>query len=171
MNENFIIKHDFTFTEYLGVTFYLMFRMKVIKRLLIFLIIIGILSGLLTITMARQTTGILLPVLARMLLLPLSLVLFLCLFTTLVTLVLYIFKPGIFKGGQYIFNHWGMQRTGGGIDISFPWSKFLKYHESSRFIFLYLNEKVTYVVQKRRFKSPGELEAFKGFIADRMAKG
>ena len=47
MQENYIVNQEFTFGEYLTIIYLQTFRMKIVRRLFIFLTILGLLSAIL----------------------------------------------------------------------------------------------------------------------------
>ena len=170
MKDEFIIKYDFTLAEYLSMNYQAMFRIKLTRGLLTFVTLVGIFGAVIQALLPGTGKGSLLSTYGRFLFLPVFLLLFLFIFIGLASLVLFKLKPHFFKGQQYIFNHWGMQKTGPDKDFSAQWSRFISYRESSGFIFLYLDEKNAYPVQKRMFSSEAELESFRQFIKEKLGK-
>jgi len=170
MTDSFLIKQQFTLLEYLSASFYLMARLKIIKRLFLICSIFSLLSGILDFTLSEQNTMSLLFAILKAFYLPVFLILFFGIGMTIFSIVLYKLKPKVFKGTEYKFNHWGMEKTGSDIDTPVSWSKIIKYNESSKFIFLFLNNNHAHIVQKRMFDNSIDLENFKDFIETRIQR-
>jgi hypothetical protein len=169
MDDNFTVKQEMKIIEFLGAVYFQTPRMKVIKRFFLLILFVGLLLALLDII--RLFLGDTLPwyqIIIDFLEIPLFIVLFLFVFMTLGAILLRMLRPNHFKNVTYHFTHWGMEKIGKGIDFTRPWNKFLKYHESSHFIFLFISENDAHIIQKRMFADEEELESFKKFISGRV---
>ena len=85
----------------------------------------------------------------------------------IISVFIFIFYPNAVKNITYTFTHWGMEKTGA-KECTRQWSKFLKYHESKNFIFLYIDENNAHVIQKRMFNNSDELENFIFFAKEKI---
>jgi len=144
--------------------------MKIIKRLFIFLTIVSLLNAILNSVVSPNKKVIWHVVVGQFILLPAFLFMFLIVVGALITFLLMTLKPKLFSKTTLIFTHWGMEKTGEIINYSTPWSKFIKYKETKNYIFLYISDKESHVVQKRMFKESEELEHFKNFISELIGR-
>lgn len=79
-----------------------------------------------------------------------------------------ILRPNHFKNVTYHFNHWGMVKTGNGINIDRPWKGFCKFQESKNYFFLYITQNDAHVIQKKMLKSKEEIEDFRQLIFEHI---
>ena len=70
MIEIFSIPQDFTLSEYLNATFYITARMKVFKRLFLFLRLVSLLSAVIDIAAQKLTTSVFIFAMLKLFLLP-----------------------------------------------------------------------------------------------------
>ena len=167
MQDTYIISQEFTFLEYLGILYDQLLRMKIVKRLFIFAIIVGLLNAILN-TLPIAGKIIWYVAIGQFLLLPFFLIMFFIIVGALITFLLMILKPKLFTKIKITFTHWGMEKKGDTINYSSPWSKFIKYKETKKYFFLYISDKEPHLVQKRMFESKTQLENFRIFISDRI---
>ena len=55
MRENYTLPQELTFVEYLRATIYISLRMKIVKRIFLFAVAIGILGGILNTVLSEKT--------------------------------------------------------------------------------------------------------------------
>lgn len=166
MTETFTFKETKTFKEYSSITIYQTFRKKIVKRILIFLIIVSILRVILEFALGNNLKWYM--VIFNLLLAPVFLVAFIYVVGFLVTILFMKIKPAAFRNITTQFTHWGMERTGEEFQISVPWSKFLKYRESKKFILLYITDDDSFIIQKKAFDSNEQLEDFRHLISEKI---
>ena len=168
MNDQFAIRCDFSFPEYLRMNFGSMIRMKMLRSLFYILTGVSVLRVLLEWGLVSDSKINIFHAFVKLLMLPGFLLLFLLVFTILFSLFIFKLKPHWVKGNQYLFNNWGLEKTGAGKDFSAQWGRFIKYRESSRFIFLYINDNISFPIQKRMFDNEDQLQSFRQFIEKKI---
>lgn len=168
LSDTFTVKLEMNIFEFCSAMYFQMSKMKMIKRLFLLSLIIGILNGLLD--AAGPGTHVLLwyQILLKVLFPPVFILLFFVVFGTLGAILLLLLKSNLFNNVTYYFTHWGMEKDGKGFSITMQWSKFLKFTESTHFIFLYISENDAHIVQKRMFNNKAELERFRQFILEQI---
>ena len=167
MEETFNIKQDFNLGEYLIATFYVTAKMKMVRRIFLVGTVIGFLNAILDTALSPNGKSVFF-IVWKLLFLPLFLFLFFSVGIIILSLIIYKLKPQFFKGLNYRFNHWGMEKFGNNVDVSIPWSQFLKYYESKNFIYFFINNNHSHIVQKRMFDSTIELDNFRNFISKKI---
>ena len=167
MQETYKINQEFTFLDFLNISYYQAFRMKIFKRIFIFLIVVGLLNAILNSVLIPKKI-IWYMVVWQFLFLPLFLFMFIIIVGALITIIVMKLKPKLFTKTTLTFTHWGMEKTGEIINYSAPWSKFFKYKETKKYLFLYITDKESHGVQKRMFADNTQLENFKQFISERI---
>jgi hypothetical protein len=166
--ETFTVSEKLTLREYLAANLFVAARMKMIRKIILFGFIIGLLNASLDLTSPANNNENLLFIILKFLFVPLFLFLFFSIGIILLCVLIYKFKPLVFQGASYRFNHWGMEKSGDTLNLSAPWSQFKKHQENSAFLFLYTTETNAYIIQKRMFCNVDELDAFKAFIRDKI---
>lgn len=164
MTETFTVKQEIKFSEFLNVIFFQASKMKLIRRLFLISFVVSFASVVLDLVTTSEQTRNWYQLIFSFLVYPVFLFLFLSVAMILAAILLIILRPNHFKNVTYLFTHWGMEKTGKGIEFSRPWRKFLKVRESRHFIFLYISENDAHVIQKRMFSSKEEIEEFKQLI-------
>jgi hypothetical protein len=165
MTETFTFKETTTFKDYLAIFYYQTFRKIIVKRIFIFLIIVSIFSAILEFALAKNLKWD--KVIFNLLVAPVFLVAFLYVVGFLVTILLWKFKPAIFKATNK-FTHWGMERRGEGFELSIPWNKFLRYKETKKYILLYITKDDAFVIRKKLFDSDEQLEDFRHLVSEKI---
>lgn len=169
MSQTYIINQKFTFLEFLSITYFQVSRMKLIKRLFLFSAIAGLANALLNAFGVPHKNLIWYVFIVQFLSLPVFLILFLVVAGTLITILLMLLKPRLFTKTTLTFTHWGMEKKGEIINYSAPWSKFMKFTETKKNLFLYISDNEAHVVQKRMFEDNTQLENFKAFLSERIS--
>ncbi|HEX9513971.1 MAG TPA: YcxB family protein [Puia sp.] len=172
MRDTFTISHDFSFGEYFNLSLYQMFKTKMIRRLALFAIGIGLLAGLLGLWVPGNNETIKPFNLVGQFFLPLAaMVVLFTLFAFLTCLFIVRFKPHIIRGITYRFTHWGMERIGTKTEATIPWRDFQNLKETRSFFLLFVKETVKenrisniHVIQKRMFTSPEDTREFQVFL-------
>lgn len=103
MQTEFDIKYDLTFREYIFITLIEMKKMKIIKRLLgYFVLVVALFIVTTFLSDEAKTIWFMLPIVVLM---P-----FLLIFTItmIISIVVYILKPTLFKNISYKVTHWGV---------------------------------------------------------------
>lgn len=169
MKDDFSIEEHFTYTEFIRVVYFQLFRTR-IMRLVIGVVIIasilGVISALLNPVSFKNNTANLI---VQFLMPPIFLFAFFTFVIYIGTALMRIIKPGIFKPVVVQFNHWGMIRRGK-IIYELPWNKIRGYKETKRFIFLYNaeNPNIIHTVQKRMFRDQYEAGQFVSFVSQKI---
>ena len=168
MQETYILNEKFTFLEYLSITYIQVFKFKSIRWLFIFLGIIGILNGILNSTLSNKQAIVWYKITGQILLPVIFLFLFIIIGSAILTFLLMKLKPKLFSETKLTFTHWGMEKTSEVINYSAPWSKFSKYKETRKFLFLYISDKEYQVIKKEAFENETQLKLFKDFLAEKI---
>ena len=74
------------------------------------------------------------------------------------------------KNVTYKFTHWGMEKTGNGIEFTRPWRGFQKYIETKSFFLLYIADADAHFIQKRMFKNSEEIDEFRNFLDENIVQ-
>ena len=172
MPEFYRFTQSLSWIEYIRFLLYMLLRHRLIRRLFLFVFIIALLNSLLTLgahgaNEVVSASGLLIPVIAG----PLLLAGFFFIVTTLFSLFIVKFKPGLVQGIGFNFTHWGMERTSDKLEITIPWQHFEKMKETKSFIFLFTREKgVEHVfpIRKANFDSVASLEEFTRFVDGKL---
>lgn len=170
MDKIFEVKQEMKLVEFLNAAYFQTSRMKLMRRLFLFSIIVSIFSALLDFSSTLRSVITWYRFIFNFLFYPLFLLAFFFVLITIGAVLLMTLRPDHFKDVTYYFTHWGMEKIGKGIEFTRPWSKFLRFRESSHFIFLYITENDAHIIQKRMFKSNQDLQNFKQFIAHQIGK-
>jgi hypothetical protein len=165
MPETFTIKQEMKFIEFLKAVYFQASKIKIVKRLFLFSVILGTVNSLLNLASPLKHEIVWYQLILQALVLPLFFVAFFFVFITLGVFLLIKFRANHFKNITYYFSHWGMEKTGNGMKFTTPWSKFIKFQESSNFIFLYITKNDAHIIQKRMFENNEEIQSFKQFIS------
>lgn len=169
MDDNFTVKQEMKIIEFLGAVYFQTPRMKIIKRFFILMLFVGLILVLLDVI--RLFLGDTLPwyqIIIDFIEIPLFIIVFLFVFMTLGAILLRVLRRNHFKNVTYHFTHWGMEKIGKGINFATPWNKFLKFHESAHFIFLFISENDAHIIQKRMFVNHEELQRFRKLISEHI---
>ena len=165
MTDTFNLVQNISFLEAMEVSYYTMFRMKLIKRMLIGFSIVGFIGAFLNPNYKWYS------ILLQTLFLPL----FLLTFFSVCFIVFYglfmIIKPNYFKNIKIKFTHWGMEKSFNGKEFLNPWSKFIKYKENKKYIFLFYTKEVADAIPKKLFNSENELADFKNLLSEKVKQG
>jgi hypothetical protein len=170
MKDTVTVPQDISFGEHFRISVYQQYRNKMIRRLFIYVAIVGFLAGFLGVAVPGTASGsneMTFSQIASFFIVPLFLFLFFTAITALVSFYIIQFKPHIIRGITYRFTHWGMERDGKNIAVSIPWRDFKEVKETRSFFFLRVREKDRdniHVIQKRMFTDKMEAEAFKQFL-------
>ena len=170
MNQTYIINQEFTFLEYLNITYFQTFRMKIIKRMFIFFTILGILNVVLNFALIPTKNIVWYIVVRQLLLMPVFLFVFLIVSCALITFLIMKLKPKLFTNTKVTLTHWGMEKIGETINYSAPWGKFIKYKETKKYFLFYVSDMESHVIQKRWFEDNSSLEAFEKFISEKIGR-
>ena len=164
MIDTFQIRQDLGYLELLNAVTFQLLKTKMIRRFLIYVFTISALSaflGLITTSPQNESpVNYYLKMFAPLLTAP---ILFLV-FTTLIVLILKLFRPNDFHNVSLYFNNSGVQKKGKGIDLITPWKKIIRTEESKNFIFLFVSDLDAHIIQKRFFENYSDLESFREFM-------
>lgn len=146
----------------------MMVRHKYIRRLFIFLTIVGVL-GVVTSILApgERNTNALVSYIMMMIGAPLIVFLFFTAFIFLFSLLIVKFKPHLVQGVTYKFTQWGIERSGQTSESTTPWRDFRNIKELKNFFILEFKEKGldnAYAIKKGNFESKSDQIEFKDFI-------
>jgi hypothetical protein len=169
MKDDFSIEEHFTYTEFIRVVYFQLFRIRIMRLVIgvgIIAGVLGMVSALLNPVSFKNNTA---NVIVQFLMPPIFLFAFFTFFIFIGTGLMRIIKPGIFKPVVVQFNHWGMIRRGK-ITYELPWNKIRSYKETKRFIFLFNaeNPNIIHTVQKRMFSDPYESGQFVAFVSQKI---
>ncbi|MDP4263665.1 MAG: YcxB family protein [Bacteroidota bacterium] len=168
MDITFSINYSLSYREYFKAMLFLGIRMKTIKRLFLFIFILGGVSALLNLISPHKHEYEWYRVILPILFLPLFPALFFLVFGLLGSLLIYQLKPQFFKNLTYHFTHWGMAKAGKGLNMTTPWRYFIKWRETKSFLLLYVTLNDAHIIPKRAFKNEGELENFRILIREHI---
>jgi YcxB-like protein len=171
MQDSFTIAQDLTRAEYVRFSLYLLPRMKVIRRLFIFVACVSLVAGLLGVVVPGKNETITLLTIVRWFLPMVVLLLFFFIATLLGSLYVYRIRPHLVKGISYRFSTRGMERIGAKLEAVVPWIDFLRIKESDSFFIIYVRENKVenvHVIQKRMFASGEEAAEFKKLVERNM---
>ena len=168
MQEFFVIKDDFTLSEYLRITFYVMSKTKIIRRLVLFVTVVGMVNMLLQFSLQKKQETVAILSIITSLMLPAFTILFLLVSGSLIILVLFKMRPDMFTGNEYTINNWGVHKKGKKLDVSIQWDKFRYYRESTEYFFLYINDNMQYIIKKKGFSNDEEIKMFKSLINKKL---
>lgn len=167
MQDNYSVNQDLSLNEYFRFTLYLLPRTKIIKRLFIFLTILGLLSGLMGLLAPGENEKPDFIAFLPSLMAPVFLSAFFFVFSFLACVFIVKFKPHIIQGNTFQFTHWGMERTSSGQVAAIPWRDIQTLKETRSFFVFYVTENKIqniHVIQKRMFTSSGDAERFREFV-------
>jgi hypothetical protein len=171
MQDSITIAQDLTRAEYVRFSLYLLPKMKIVRRLFLFVTCVSLLAGLLGVAVPGRNEAITLLTVVRWFLPPVFMFLFFFVAVVLVSVYLYQAKPHLFKGVIYRFTPIGMERIGVKVEATIPWIDFLRIKESPSFYFIYVREnnvENVHVLQKRMFASREEAAEFKKLVERNM---
>jgi hypothetical protein len=97
-----------------------------------------------------------------------GLIILLIAFIVLYTCIIYNTKSILFKRMIYNFTHWGLVKSGNGLEFSRPWREFLKVKETKSFFLLYISKNDAHVIQKRMFRNREEIKDFNFFLENNL---
>jgi len=164
MKETYTIKQSFKFLEYMRVAFFIAFKMKIIRRVFVIIGTLSFLSTILNLFFLNTDKGFV-AIILQSLIFPIGAIfLFFSILITVVLFFIFKYKPHVFQGYHYIYNHWGLEKQANGINTSVPWSFFLSIKETKRFFFFFIKQNEVVVVQKRMFADQNELDGFRNFV-------
>ena len=157
MQDSFTVRYDMSYKETVASALYTISRLKVLRGLVTFLLVILLLLSVLT-----GFIGFLLNVGA---LLSVTIVFFLMLLAR----AYFTRKRNArqYKNLTFDFTHWGMTVTGG-IDFSSQWHKILAVKETRLFFVFFSQYNVHFFIQKRMFRDEAECMAFREFLRAKM---
>ena len=164
MKDTFTIKQTLKLSEFSYFVLYMVLRKRMVRGILLFVFIVNLIGIFLNFLPRMKYSSH--SIITQIVFIPIPLLIIIIL-SFLVSGLLFISKPGLFKNVTYTFNHWGMEKRGNDFEFSRPWNKFLKYKETKNLILLYITESDAHVIQKKVF-SNSELVYFLLFIASRL---
>ena len=168
-NSTMITLHQtLTLSELLSGSYYLAARIKIIKVLFFFALIIGPLTALLGLVNVTQQPVIWYVILFDVIKFPLFIFLFFFVFISLGMTLMFLIRPDNYRNLTYRFTHWGMEKSGKNIEFTRPWSKFFALRESKHFLYLYISENDAHFIHKKVFENEQEIEEFKAFVGRQL---
>ena len=72
-----------------------------------------------------------------------------CALFFILSFLMIIVKPNLFKNISYTFNNRGIIKKGKNLEFTRPWDKFIKWRETKSFILLYISENDAHIILKR----------------------
>lgn len=168
MKETFTINQDLKLKEVLNAYYYMIPRMRLIKKIFLFSFIAGIFTSVVELSSRIENSATWYIFIFRLLFLPSFLALFFFVFIFFAAVLMMKLKSDLFSNVTYRFTHWGMEKTGKGIDLTKPWSEFIKFRETNSFILLYITSDDAHIIQKKMLNSNEELDSFKQFVSQHI---
>ena len=166
MHDFFKIRQDLTFGEFLSSTLYYCFSGRLLKRVLLFLIGLTLISMFLGFATTSKSID-LATVLGSFV--PIAiLLLIVVIFAFLICLYIYKSKPYLFDNVSYNFTHWGVVRHGERTEFSKPWREISKIKETKAFFLLYVGNTDFHIIQKRMFTNLDELNDFRLLLQENV---
>jgi len=152
MQESYSVTQDLSYSEYVGLSLYMLPKNKLFKRLLIYVSCLGILNAVLGMLGAggREEVSVG-SVLLRLIGPPLTIVVIFLVIALLFGIFIATFKREVLKGVTFNFTPWGMERVASKSVSSIPWKDFQDAKETKKFILLFIREKNTnniYAIKK-----------------------
>ena len=142
MQESFTVRQDLTFREFLSSTLYYFFSGRLLKRFLLLVFGLTLLSTFLG--FATTSKGFDLASVFYNLV-PLGiLTLLVVVFTFFICLYIYQIKAYLFKNMSYDFTHWGITRQGEKTEFSKPWRGITRVKETKAFFYFTLEIQLPY---------------------------
>jgi YcxB-like protein len=178
MQDIYTVSYDLTWFEYFNLSIYTLAHAKAIRRIVIFVLVLSLLSTLLPILLGSlapghsQAAG--LQDYLTVILAPLSVCALFVAFALLVTAFISTFKPEIIRGHSYRFSPAGMEWITPSKQVMIPWSDFREIRESRSFFWLYVqqnNVQQVHAVQKRMFADEDSVRAFKVYVESHLNLG
>jgi len=156
MKESYSITQDLSYLEYVGLSLYLLLKNKIIRRLVIFISCVSVLSAVLSFLAPGpkevvSVTSLLIQTIGPILVI----VLFFVVGTMILGALVVMIKPHVLKSVTFTFTHWGMERVASKSESSIPWRDFQDVKETKNFILLFIKEKNvnnTYAIKKASCK-------------------
>ena len=168
MSQTFKVQQNITYSELLSASYYQISRMKIIRRFVLFPTLFNSII-LVILTILSFSNGInWYQLIFQLISIPFFFIAFVFGLTTLGMTILKLTQPFRYQDNTYSFTHWGMEKTGNGVEFTRPWRNFLKFRESNNFIYLYISENDAHIIQKRMFNDKYEEECFKQFVTENI---
>jgi hypothetical protein len=145
MKESFEIEQHTSLMDFYKLMIVLSFQNKRFRRIYFLIAGVGVILALMQFLSPQPNWK---QVLANLLLTTLFPLFFFLAGGFLLTVIIYLLKPGFFKA-TYLLNHWGMIRTTAKMKIELPWSKFIKWKETKDHILLFIIEYDAHIISKK----------------------
>ena len=165
MKETFVVAQDMTLLELLNAVYGLMIRVKLMKTIFLFAVIIGIWNGIMALILPAGPSIQWGDVFIRLFSAPLFDILFFGGLISLAMICIRMLNPNFYSHVTYRFTRWGMEKSMKDTDVTRPWNKFLKIRETKHFFYLFISDNDAQIVQKRMFGSKEEAEQFRQFVS------
>jgi len=168
MKDTYTIAQNFSYGDYLNFSLYQLPRLRIMRRLIIYFIALGILGQLTSFLgpdhkFTFNWEFFIIPIA--------SLSAFFLLFYPLAALYVIHFRPHLFRGITYRFTHWGMERIGTTTEATVPWRDFRNLKETKSFYLIFVRETIKenvvnniHVIQKRMFANIQDAQEFELFL-------
>ena len=168
MQESFTVRQNLTFSEFFSSTLYFYFSGRLLKRFLLLLIGLTLLSTFLgfATTSKRFDLEIVFYNLVPMAIL----ILIIVIFSFFICLYIYKNKSYLFDNVSYNFTHWGITRNGEKTEFSKPWRDITKIKETKAFFLIYIGNTDFHIIQKRMFAGSAEQDAFRQLLKENVKK-
>ena len=166
MKDTFNLVHNISFFECIEVSFYTIFRMGFFRKLFVGLFVIGFVGVILNYNYISNNKWYL--IIPLTLFLPLFILTLFSVFFSIFNTIFMIVKPNYFKNIKIKFTHWGIEKTFDCKEFLNPWSNFLKYKESKKYLFLFYTKEIADAIPKKLFNTEDELNDFKKLISEKL---
>jgi len=163
------INQSLSVGEVISASFFIFPRLRIIRRFLLYILILAIGSAVLgALTTSNNTGG--LPTLIALLLPIILLPIVFFAFILIISVLVYAARPYIYKNVRFQFNHWGVVKTSDRFEISKPWREFTQYAESKSFFILFISASGGHIIAKRAFHSDEEMEQFRNLLQANLSE-
>ena len=140
MKDTFVIAQDLTLLELLNAVYGLMVRMKMMKVLFFFGVIIGVWNSIMAIVLPTGPSIQWGDVIIRLFTAPIFDILFFGGLISVAVICIRIFNSNFYRDVTYRFTRWGMEKAMKDRDVTRPWNKFLKIRETKHFFYLFISD-------------------------------
>ena len=142
MQESYSVTQNLSYLEYVGLSLSMLPKNKLFKRLLIYMLCLGILGVVLSMLGAGGKEEVsVTSVLLQMFIPFISIITIFIVLALLFGLFIMAFRRDVLKGVTFNFTHWGLERVAAKSESSIPWKDFQDAKETKYFILLFVKEK------------------------------
>ena len=166
MKESFEIIQHTTLWEFYKLALYFSYKNKKFRQFYFIILFVSVVSAILGFvsgdgsdlaeTILAVAIAILVPVV------------FFVLGTLIITVILHLVRPAVFKA-SFQFDHWGMHKRTGSQEITRPWRAFVKWKETKEIFLLFIGEQDAHFISKRVL-GESDVPAFRSLLQERIGE-